>query len=45
MKMIHWAYSPQPDKVKSYLENKSKGEKRKSSSPSNTETSSKKQKK
>lgn len=42
--LIHWAYSPQPDKVKSYLESQkstNKGEKRKSGDDT---TSSKKKK-
>lgn len=38
MEMIHWAYSPQPDKVKSYVETlkKSKATKRKSAAASSS---------
>lgn len=38
MEMIHWAYSPQPDKVKSYVESlkKSKATKRKSAATSSS---------
>jgi len=37
LNLIHWAYSPQADKIKSLAEkNKSKGEKRKSSAPSSS---------
>lgn len=47
LKLIYWAYSPQPDKVKAYLEknanSSSKGEKRKSDAGGN-ETVSKKKK-
>ncbi|XP_063695903.1 uncharacterized protein LOC134827249 [Culicoides brevitarsis] len=43
LSLIYWAYSPQPDKVKSYLEKKEgKGEKRKSSE--NGDSASKKKK-